>query len=101
MFIAYAHDDLLVPLSLPLTQDASTSAYQIMSYLLLDLDLGKRTNLIYERDSYKKIEDLYASLLDEVRGYFKSGLDPDTYEAVQAKLTRKLFKLIHMPIVYG
>ena len=30
----------------PVTQDASASAYQIMSYLLLNLEMGRRTNLL-------------------------------------------------------
>lgn len=30
----------------PATQDASASAYQIMSYLLLNIDMAKFTNLL-------------------------------------------------------
>jgi len=49
---------------LPISMDASSSAYQIMSYLLLKNDLAERTNLI-RRKSKEKIFDLYSSLMVE------------------------------------
>lgn len=42
---------------IPVTQDASSSAYKIMSYLLLDVDLAKRTNLIPSEG-----HDLYSTI---------------------------------------
>lgn len=44
--------------NMPLTQDASASAYQIMNYFLLDEELAERTNLIPFPDN--KIMDLYS-----------------------------------------
>ncbi|KAF9662982.1 hypothetical protein SADUNF_Sadunf18G0111000 [Salix dunnii] len=43
--------------SIPIIQDASASAYQIMSYFLLDENLAKRTNLIPSLDG--NIQDIY------------------------------------------
>nr|CBJ20748.1 hypothetical protein [Beta vulgaris subsp. maritima] len=45
-------------LSSPITQDASASAYQILSYFLLDDTLAKRTNLI-PMDGDDRIQDVY------------------------------------------
>jgi hypothetical protein len=45
--------------------DASSSAYQIMSYFLFNKDLAKRTNLIQSED-VNKINDLYNSLLEDL-----------------------------------
>lgn len=51
--------------SIPITQDASASAYQIMSYLLLDHEMAKKTNLIPSEDGH--IYDIYSFFLDELR----------------------------------
>ncbi|PHU22097.1 hypothetical protein BC332_07204 [Capsicum chinense] len=45
----------------PITQDATASAYKIMSYLLLNKKMAKRTNLISHPD--RKIQDVYLYLL--------------------------------------
>lgn|SRR5688572_16039486 len=42
------------PTTIPVTQDALSSAYQIMSYLLLDVDLAMRTSLIPSEDDLIK-----------------------------------------------
>ncbi|CAN4117913.1 unnamed protein product [Withania somnifera] len=55
----------------PVTKDASASAFQIMSYFLLDEDMAKSTNLLPSQN--KKIQDM----------------------------DRKLVKSIFMPIIYG
>ncbi|KAG5571413.1 hypothetical protein H5410_061179 [Solanum commersonii] len=41
------------PHQLPITQDASASAYQITSYFMLDFELAKYTNLIPAKDYMK------------------------------------------------
>lgn len=54
-------------MNLPITQDASASAYQIMSYLLLDETLAKRTNLIPSG----KIQDVYTMILEELKEFIQ------------------------------
>jgi hypothetical protein len=43
--------------------DASSSAYQIMSYFLLDYELGRSTNLLKD----KVIRDLYKDILYDIK----------------------------------
>ncbi|XP_019435869.1 PREDICTED: uncharacterized protein LOC109342314 [Lupinus angustifolius] len=50
-----------------ITQDAAASAYQIMSYLLLNEDMARKTNLIPHSDG--KIQDVYMSILNEFKEY--------------------------------
>jgi hypothetical protein len=49
-----------------ITQDASASAYQIMSFFLLDVVLAKRKNIIPSDDDEEKvkIQDVYAYMLE-------------------------------------
>ncbi|KAF5184765.1 hypothetical protein FRX31_025649 [Thalictrum thalictroides] len=49
----------------PITQDAAASAYQIMSYLLLNEEMARRTNLIPNPDG--KIQDVYMYLLHDFK----------------------------------
>lgn len=85
--------------SLPITQDASASAYQIMSYFLLDETLAKRTNLIPSPDG--KIQDVYEFILAELKEFMNAELEDNLSELVCGLLTRKLVKGIFMPIIYG
>lgn len=48
---------------LPITQDASASAYQIISYFLMDESLAIRTNLMPSLDG--EIQDIYSYFLEE------------------------------------
>ena len=48
--VSITSNKLNVIKSIPITQDASASAYQIMSYFLLDETMAKRTNLIPSSD---------------------------------------------------
>jgi DNA-directed RNA polymerase len=57
----------------PVTQDASASAYQIMSYLLLNLEMGRRTNLLPSSDG--KIQDVYMCLRDELNKFLDTRLN--------------------------
>ena len=88
------------PATVPVTQDASASAYQIMSYLLLDLDLAKRTNLI-PSSSKNKIRDIYSEILEELIFFLHKNLDPTITELVCSRINRKLIKAIFMPLIYG
>lgn len=51
--------------SIPVSMDASSSAYQLMSYMLLNEDLAVKTNLIKLDESRDKF-DLYSYLLEEL-----------------------------------
>lgn len=84
---------------IPITQDASASAYQIMSYFLLDHQMGYMTNLISNKDG--QIKDVYEYLLDEFKVFLDGELDKDFSMIVCKTLTRKIVKSIFMPIIYG
>ena len=96
--IKTAKQNNIIP-SIPITQDASASAYQIMSYFLLDETLAKRTNLIPSSDG--KSMDIYSLLLEELREYMKTEHDNNLSKVVCDLLTRKIVKGIFMPIIYG
>lgn len=85
--------------NIPITQDASASAYQIMSYFLLDETIAKRTNLIPSSDG--KIQDVYSFILEELKEFMKAELDKNLSTQVCNLFTRKLVKGIFMPIIYG
>ena len=97
--IGLADNKLNVFTSTPITQDASASAYQIMSYFLLNETLAKRTNLIPSEDG--KIQDVYSFLLEELKEFMKDEMDKNLSTIVCDHLTRKLVKGIFMPIIYG
>lgn len=79
------------PTTIPVTQDASSSAYQIMSDFLLDVDLAK---LI---PSDGKIKDIDSYLLEELKQFLQDQVDPTIYQIVCSHLTRQLVKAILMP----
>lgn len=85
---------------LPITQDASASAYQIMAYFLLDYEIAKKTNLIPSY-SYKNISDIYIFFLEELKVYFRTEYDDNGYNIIYPRLTRKLVKKLFMPLIYG
>nr|QHB79551.1 DNA-dependent RNA polymerase [Sesuvium portulacastrum] len=83
----------------PITQDASASAYQIMSYLLLDECFAERTNLIPSSDG--KIKDFYLFILEELKVFLHVELDKNLSTIVCNNLNRKIVKSIFMPMIYG
>lgn len=88
----------------PVTQDASASAYQIMSYLLLNQEMARLTNLIPSPS--RDIQDLYVYLREELRFFFWTNrkdldLHSDKFAIVESRLTRKLVKQLFMPLIYG
>lgn len=86
---------------IPISMDASSSAYQIMSLLLSNKDLALRTNLI-KYDSEDRINDLYSSFMVELKEeILSSSLDASVKEAVCRYLNRKLIQKVYMPLVYG
>lgn len=93
--------------SIPITQDASASAYQLMSYFLLDTKLAEHTNLIPSKTNNVCINDIYTFFLDELKKYlptnklFNEDLNPDLYEIICSRIARKLIKSLFMPIIYG
>ncbi|KAI5658856.1 hypothetical protein M9H77_27649 [Catharanthus roseus] len=89
---------------IPITQDASASAYQILSYFLLDETLAFRMNLIPAPNG--EIEDIYTYFLMEFMQYFKEEgkkglLSNDLVKSVCSLLNRKIMKSFFTPIVYG
>ncbi|KAL8553268.1 hypothetical protein ACS0TY_001800 [Phlomoides rotata] len=85
--------------SYPITQDASASAYQIMSYFMLDETMGLRTNLIPSKDAL--IQDIYDFFRMELLSFLKDELDEHVYTSIESFFTRKLVKSIFMPLIYG
>ncbi|KAK8953964.1 hypothetical protein KSP39_PZI001839 [Platanthera zijinensis] len=66
---------------IPVTQDASASAYQIMSSLLLHHEMAR---VLPSLNSRKKIADVYMSLLGELKSYFSRNLDKDQYSLIES-----------------
>ncbi|KAI5669088.1 hypothetical protein M9H77_18941 [Catharanthus roseus] len=89
---------------IPITQDASASAYQILSYFLLDETLAFRTNHISSPNG--EIEDIYTYFLMEFMQYLKEEgkkglLSKDLVKSVCNLLNHKIMKSFFMPVVYG
>jgi len=85
---------------IPITQDAAASAYQIMSYLLLNEDMARRTNLIPHPDG--KIQDVYTYLLQDLKEFMHHRInDKLKMKIIESKLGRKLIKRLFMPLIYG
>ncbi|KAJ4715245.1 DNA-directed RNA polymerase [Melia azedarach] len=85
---------------IPITQDAAASAYQIMSYLLLNEEMAMRTNLIPHPDG--KIQDVYTYLLQDLKEFMHHRInDKLKMEIIESKLDRKLIKKLFMPLIYG
>lgn len=107
-------DDMLCT---PLSQDASASAYQMLSYFLLDIDMGIHTNLITDSSMENpQILDIYDFMLgnlishieeDEVLQMAEKVCSGDESEDRSvSRLVRELFdrnivKQLFMPKVYG
>lgn len=99
----------------PITQDASASAYQIMAYLLLDNKMAKHTNLIKADQCSKSYapperKDIYELIQSELVDYLLSvqkkhelldshpPLKPHQLQIVVNMLDRKLRKQLFMPL---
>lgn len=97
-----SQDDVSHYHQVPVTQDASASAYQIMSYLLLNLEMGRRTNLLPSSDG--QIQDVYMCLQDELKKFLNTRYHDSTQpllNIIHSFLTRKIVKGLFMPLVYG
>lgn len=85
---------------LPITQDAASSAYQIMSYLLMNEDMARKTNLIPHPDG--EIQDVYMYMLNEFQEFVRKNFDEKSkMQIIESKLDRKLIKSLFMPLIYG
>ncbi|KAL0302646.1 UNVERIFIED_CONTAM: putative DNA-directed RNA polymerase [Sesamum calycinum] len=85
---------------IPISQDAAASAYQIMSYLLLNEEMARRTNLIPHTDG--KIQDVYTCILKDLKTYLYHQInDKSKIDIIESKLDRKLIKILFMPLIYG
>lgn len=74
----------------PIVQDASASAYQIMSDFLLNETMAERTNLISNKDN--KINYVSSFILEDLLKFLKVELDKDLSSLVCKYLTRKIVK---------
>nr|AFI44277.1 RNA polymerase [Silene vulgaris] len=85
---------------IPITQDASASAYQIMAYFLLDETMAMKTNLIINKFDW--IVDIYEMFKEECLEYIhKNESDKHFCQTLSRVFTRKIVKNIFMPIIYG
>lgn len=85
---------------MPITQDASASAYQILSYLLLDEVMAGFTNLIQSPNG--EIDDIYTLILSQLKLYMSKKLeDSNIFGIINEGLDRKIVKKIFMPMIYG
>lgn len=84
---------------IPIVQDASASAYQIMSYFLLDVKIGISTNLISNREGKRK--DIYTTFLEELLDFFDNEFTEPLLSIVKDLFTREVVKGIYMPLIYG
>ncbi|XP_051115576.1 probable DNA-directed RNA polymerase [Andrographis paniculata] len=84
----------------PISQDASSSAYQIMSYFLLNYEMARSTNLLSSNDN--KIKDLYTLMLEEIKSFLREKIDDkNILNIILIAMNRKLVKQLFMPMVYG
>lgn len=67
--------------NLPIVQDASASAYQLMSYFLFNEKMAMITNRIPNRDG--KIHDIYTMLLEELLVFFDKVLSEPLLSTVK------------------
>lgn len=99
-FIQVYYSKIKSVMRMPITQDASASAYQIMSYLLLDESMARKTNLIQSPKG--EIQDIYTSILCELKSYIEKKVEDSTLSSTLGQvLDRKIVKRIFMPIIYG
>ena len=98
--IAFRNEDSNVIARTPMTQDASASAYQLMSYFLLDESIARKTNLIPPQGN-NTINDIYQYMLCELKEFLPNELDGNLSKVVCDLLTRKIVKGLFMPIIYG
>ncbi|KAJ8566025.1 hypothetical protein K7X08_008601 [Anisodus acutangulus] len=84
----------------PVTKDASASAFQIMSYFLLDEDLANSANLLPFKDN--KIQDIYTNIFSELKDYLVRELGNNSLSLIVIRrMDRKMVKSIFMPMIYG
>lgn len=107
-------DDMLCT---PLSQDASASAYQMLSYFLLDIDMGIHTNLITDSSMENpQIRDIYDFMLSNLITHIEeaeavrmadsvcSGVESEDRSVsglVRELFDRNIVKQLFMPKVYG
>lgn len=82
--------------------DASASAYQLISYFLIKLDMAVYTNLIKENPD-SGIQDIYTIIQSDLLLflYNKHGKNTSLFNTVYKYFDRSIVKKIFMPIVYG
>ena len=106
--------------------DASASAYQLISYFLIDLKMARETNLFVDDHTHDYIHDIYQSIETSLKDFIpkykpkaddkskekedkkskvkeeeKSFDQKKILELISTLFDRKIVKKIFMPIVYG
>jgi hypothetical protein len=77
--------------SLAIIMDATSSAYQIMSFFLNNEDLARSTN-VFNGNGDDFIRDLYSGMLHEFTTCIERYLDKDLAAVVSGRLTREIEK---------
>ncbi|XP_070045570.1 probable DNA-directed RNA polymerase [Nicotiana tomentosiformis] len=95
---------------LPITQDASANAYQIISYFLLNSETANIINLIPTKGNKEvedlRINDVYEFFVLEIVEYLKKEINTlkghdGIMDHVCTRLNRKLVKSLLMLLIYG
>lgn len=93
--------------------DASASAFQLSSYLLVDHKMARETNLFVDNLQKDEIQDIYKSMDARIKEYIQSQLAkplPETeknvdmyliFDLVKETFGRAVIKKFFMPMVYG
>lgn len=87
--------------AVPVTQDASASAYQLMAYFLLDEEMAVKTNLFKTNGL---IHDVYDYIKSNFIIYLKKSLlneNAPLCNILDRIITRSIVKKIFMPMIYG
>jgi DNA-directed RNA polymerase len=97
--------DIYTMKHIPITQDASASAYQILSYFLVDGKMGYYTNILtgLRTEENAKIHDIYENMLAELIKYVDNlpDCDPSVVSVIKNSFDRNTIKQIYMPLIYG
>jgi DNA-directed RNA polymerase len=101
--LAQAWDNPRFETHLPIGFDGSCNALQHLALLCLDLDVGRKVNLV----ETKAPQDIYAEIIAHVRSELENDTDNwaawwlDTFAQLGAKKVRKLLKTPAMTFAYG
>lgn len=110
--LAILHNDAYSMRRIPITQDASASAYQLVSHLMTSPKTAILTNLIHQKEVEKdgciikhenKINDIYDFMLEQIKEYAKTRAQcsQQVLDKIVKTFNRKIVKMFFMPIING